>query len=285
MLYEILAFFIATLTMSLNMAKRKNYIKLADRAKLFMEKHKRNFTSRGAGHDLPPWIRELCTLGGLPYEDWESLRSDERFTQKHYSLPEPVYEHEESCESCGLIYEDEILCVACPLAKENLTNAEMVTAAWKRASAVLGIPDIAQRYNKGEHNMNLESSMLWLARMLRINPGDDSAHLVFDALAELPIHRAEHYTSTETLCQGGVNVFTIETPTGTHYVQFVGRTRTELPEPLPMSSDEAEQKAVEAAEEHKYVEEVIAAKTHKPVSSKKLRMRANMKKIQAHRRR
>lgn len=290
MLYEILAILIATLTMSLNMAKRKNYIKLADRAKLFMEKHKRNFTSRGAGHGMPPFIRELCTFGGLPYEDWEALRSDERYSQKHYSLPEPVYGHEESCESCGLIYEDEILCVACPLYKEQLTNSGMVVAAWKRASIVLGIPEIALLYDLPEYDMNMKSSLLWLARMLRLTPGDaENRYQMFKAIEELPIHKAANYNSTDGLCRDGVSVFAIEMPNGTHYVQFVGTRPTEVPDSLPMSSDEAEMKAVEAAQQNNAIvqhnEGVIAAKPETPVLSKKQQMRANFKKIQAHRQR
>jgi hypothetical protein len=304
MLYEILVIFIATLTMSLNMAKRKNYIKLADRAKLFMEKHKRNFKSRGAGHDLPPFIRELCTFGGLPYEDWEALRSDERYSQKHYSLPEPVYGYEESCESCGLIYVDEIFCVACPLPKGQLTNPDselpiMVAAAWKRASAVLGIPEIAQRYDLPEYDLDVKRSMLWLARMLRFNAGEASNRdQLWIAINELPIHRAANFTSTESLCRGGVSVYTIELPHhGKYYVQFVGTRPDERLDSLPMSSmssDAAELKAVEAAQQHDaYVhhnEGVVAAKNETPVLSnktpvlsKKAQMRKRLKQIQPHR--
>ena len=165
----------------------------------------------------------------------------------------------------------------------------MVTAAWKRASAVLGTPDIALRYNIPEHNMGLNKSMLWLARMLQLIPGEASNFdQIFTAIDELPMHRAATFTSTESLCRGGVSVYTVETPRGMYYVQFVGTPMTEIPGKLPMSSDEAELKAVEAAQHDAIVqhnEGVIAAETKTKVVSKKAQMRANLKKVQAHRRR
>ena len=262
-----------------------------------MEKHKRNFSSRGASRDIPPFIRELCTIGGLPYEDWEALKSDDRFSQKHYVLPAPVYNNEESCESCGLIYEEEILCVACPLPKGQLTNSEMVAAAWKRASTVLTKPLIALRYDQPEHNMTVFESLIWLATLLNHTPGRlENRDEVFTAIDELPIHRASTFTSTESLCRGGVSVYTIELPSGKkgaapipYYVQFVGTPLTETPEPLPMSSDEAELKAVEAAQQRNAIVHhngsIAAAKDETPVLSKKAQMRKRMKRLSAHRKR
>ena len=138
--------------------------------------------------------------------------------------------------------------------------------------------------------MGLNKSMLWLARMLQLIPGEASNFdQIFTAIDELPMHRAATYTSTKSLCQGGVSVYTVETPRGMYYVQFVGTPLTEIPETPPMSSDEAEMKAVEAAQQHDAIvqhnEGVVAAKTKTPVLSKKQQMRANLKNIQAHRKR
>ena len=288
MLYEILVIFIATLTMSLTMARKT----IKQHREEFIEKHGRSPGGVGVKGAilLPAFISDLACVGGMPYNDWASLKDDERFTKKTYALPEPLYDHEESCESCGLIYEDEILCVACPLYKEQLTNSGMVVAAWKRASVVLGIPEIALLYDLPQYDMDMKSSLLWLARMLRLDLRDaENRDQMYKALDELPIHFAANYNSTDGLCRGGVSVFTIEMPSGTHYVQFVGTQPTEVPDSLPMSSDEAEMKAVEAAQQNNAIvqhnEGVIAAKPETPVLSKKAQMRANLKKIQAHRQR
>ena len=288
MLYEILPILFGTFVMSLMMARKT----VAQLQKEFTERHRGDLGGTGVKGTilLPSFISDLVCFGGLPYLDWVSLKDDERFTKKSYALPMPLYDHEESCESCGLIYEDEILCVACPLNKENLTNADMVTAAWKRASVVLGIPDIALRYNIPEYNMGINKSMLWLARMLQLIPGEASNFdQIFTAIDELPMHRAATYASTESLCQGGVSVYTVETPRAKYYVQFVGTPLTEIPETPPMSSDEAEMKAVEAAQQHDAIvqhnEGVVAAKTETPVLSKKQQMRKNLKNIKAHRQR
>ena len=288
MLYEILPILFGTFVMSLMMARKT----VAQLQKEFTERHRGDLGGTGVKGTilLPSFISDLVCFGGLPYLDWVSLKHDERFTKESYALPMPLYDHEEFCESCGLIYEDEILCVACPLNKENLTNADLVTNAWKRASVVLGIPDIALRYNIPEYNMGINRSMLWLARMLQLIPGEASNFdQIFTAIDELPMHRAATHTSTESLCRGGVSVYTLETRRGMYYVQFVGTPLTEIPETPPMSSDEAEMKAVEAAQQHDAIvqhnEGVVAAKTKTPVLSKKQQMRANLKKIQAHRKR
>ena len=295
MLYEILVIFIATWTMSLSMAKRKNYIPVKERAEIFRKRHGNRFIGvEGANlRCAHAWDPHLIA-GGLPHEDWVEFKNDQKIFWK--KLPQPVFEYEESCESCGLIYVDEIFCVACPLPKGQLTNPDsdlpvMVAAAWKRASAVLGIPEIAQRYNLPEYDMNVESSMLWLARMLRLNAGAASNRdQTFTAIDELPIHRAANFTSTESLCRGGVSVYTIEIPLhGKYYVQFVGTRPDEIPDSLPMSSDEAELKAVEAAQQNDAIvhhnEGVVAAKNKTPVLSKKAQMRKRLKQIQSHRRR
>jgi hypothetical protein len=175
----------------------------------------------------------------------------------------------------------------------------MVAAAWKRASAVLGIPEIAQRYDLPEYDLDVKRSMLWLARMLRFNAGEASNRdQLWIAINELPIHRAANFTSTESLCRGGVSVYTIELPHhGKYYVQFVGTRPDERLDSLPMSSmssDAAELKAVEAAQQHDaYVhhnEGVVAAKNETPVLSnktpvlsKKAQMRKRLKQIQPHR--
>ena len=302
MLYEILVIFIATLTMSLIMARKT----IKQHKEEFIEQHGGDLGGVGVKGAilLPAFITDLACVGGMPYADWASLKDDERFTKKTYALPEPLYDHEESCESCGLIYVDEISCVACPLPKGQLTNPDsdlpiMVAAAWKRASAVLGIPEIAQRYDLPEYDMDVERSMLWLARMLRFNAGEASNRdQLWIAINELPIHRAATFTSTESLCRGGVSVYTIELPHhGKYYVQFVGTRPDERLDSLPMSSmssDAAELKAVEAAQQHDaYVhhnEGVVAAKNKTPVLSnktpvlsKKAQMRKRLKQIQPHR--
>jgi hypothetical protein len=265
---------------------------VAQLRKEFTDRHRGDLGGTGVKGTilLPSFISDLVCFGGLPYLDWVSLKDDERFTKESYALPMPLYDHEESCESCGLIYEDEILCVACPLDKEQLTNSGMVVAAWKRASIVLGVPEIARRYDLPEYDMDMKSSLLWLARMLRLLPGEaGNRDQMFKAIDELPIHFAANYNSTDGLCRDGVSVFTIEMPNGTYYVQFVGKPLTETPETLPMSSDEAEMKAVEAAQQNNAIvqhnEGVIAAKPKTQVLSKKARMKQNLKKIQAHRKR
>lgn len=288
MLYEIWPILLGTLVMSLMMARKT----VAQLQKEFTDRHRGDLGGIGVKGTvlLPTFISDLACFGGMPYWDWESLKHDERFTMKEYALPEPLYDHEESCESCGLIYEDEILCVACPLPKGKLTNSGMVAAAWKRASVVLGIPEIALLYSLPEYDMELNNSMLWLARMLRLTPGEaGNRDQIFNAIDELPMHRTANFTSTEALCRDGVSVYTVELPNGKYYVQFVGTPLTVTPEPLPMSSDEAEMKAVEAAQQNNAIvqhnEGVIAAKDETPVLSKKAQMRANLKKIQAHRKR
>lgn len=298
MLYEILAILIVTLTMSLNMAKRKNYINLADRANAFMERHKRNFSTKGAGHDLPLFMRELCTFGGMPYEDWESLRSDGQFNLKHYSLPEPVYDHEESCESCGLIYVDEILCAECPLPKDQLTNEAMVMGAWKRASLVTETPELARRATMPEKNKNLRESLLWLFEILELEPAVlSNGSTVFDAIRELPIHSTKQNPHTVAkLSSGNVNVFTIELPvqgntaqTQSYYVQYVGRK-------YRMTTDEIDRIITKKAEDALQIKEIVEtnesiladkaqATEQKQPLSKKQQMKMRLKNIQLTRKR
>jgi hypothetical protein len=248
---------------------------VAQHKKEFIEKH--GYPGGGGVPGailLPLQLQGQCVLGGMPYEDWERLKNSSDIDW--HTLPQPVYDTETYCNSCGV--EGKSYCNDCPLPPELASGyIHQVLAQWKRAARVVNNGEssdsILQHAFTAMPNPPLIPSD-WVLAILNpyLSTGFFTVGDVQELLSALPMSK---YVPRDN---PGIGFYSMDLGVfGTYYVEYVlteHQATFKAPLRLPaINTDQAEVTAINTVAEVKV-----------PLT-KKQQMKENQKLLSPHRRR
>jgi hypothetical protein len=248
---------------------------VAQHKKEFIEKH--GYPGGGGVPGailLPLQLQGQCVIGGMPYEDWERLKNSSDIDW--HTLPQPVYDTETYCNSCGV--EGKSYCNDCPLPPELASGyIHQVLAQWKRAARVVNNGEssdsILQHAFTAMPNPPLIPSD-WVLAILNpyLTTGLFTVGDVQELLNELPM------SQNVPRDHPGIGFYSMNMGKfGTYYVEYVlaeHQATFKAPLRLPaINTDQAEVTAINTVAEVKV-----------PLT-KKQQMKENQKLLSPHRRR